>query len=486
MKNKLKENKIKVLFAASELASLAKVGGLGDVIESLPKALQKNGVDVRVIIPRYKTISLKNLKLIRKLSVLVGEEEEEVLVYKTNVPGTSIALYLLDNNKYLSGGGIYFDKSAFVTEFLEIERFLFFSLATVEFLKNNIFNPDVVHCHDWHTGYILHLIKKQGLGLETVFTIHNIANQGIWNYQEVFNFLFRVENNISDFYISKKNINLMAEGVINSDVLTTVSPRYAQEIKTKEYGEKIENIIKKKKSVQGIINGIDYDFFNPQKNRNIHHFSKSNLAGKLKNKFFLQSKFNLKKGADIPVLSAVSRLTKQKGIDLLPKIIGKLIKKYSCQLIILGTGQEKIENSLLKLQKKYPENIAVANLFSEKSANQIYAGSDIILIPSRFEPCGLTQMIANAYGTIPVVRKTGGLSDTINPYKNKNGQVFGNGFIFNKFDADEFFKATDRALYIFKNKKSDWQKLIKNAMQKDFSWDSSSKKYISLYKDILK
>jgi starch synthase len=483
------QKQLKVLFAASELALLAKVGGLGDVIESLPKTLKKMGVDVRIIMPRYEVIDKNKAEFIKDIKVRTGDGSgQKVSVYLTHISGSEVEVYLLDNEKYLSGGGIYMDRSAFVSQFQEVERFLFFCMAAAEFMKSGVFQPDIVHCHDWHTGFLMHLLEKHKTNSQTVFTIHNLANQGVWNKKEVFDFLFGPAGHSQDFYSPEgNNINLMAEGIINCDLLTTVSPTYAKEITTKEYGEGLEDIIKKKKKdLAGIVNGIDTEFFNSQKNPHINHFDDDDLGGKENNKKFLQEKFGLKKDLSIPLLSVVSRLTYQKGMDLLLTVTGQLVDRYGAQLVVLGRGDPKIENEFLQLQKKYPLNVAIDTEFSEEVANKIYGGSDIILIPSKFEPCGLTQMIANAYGTIPVVRKTGGLADTIEPYKNKKGIVLGNGFVFEKYEAAEFLKEIERALDVYLNKKDNWQSLIKNAMKKDFSWDVSAKEYLDVYKKLIR
>jgi len=433
-------SRIKVLFVASEMAPIAKVGGLADVIYSLPKALLKIGIDAKVIIPKYEQINDKKIKFLKNFYIKADGKDEKISLYKTKID--TIEIFLVENKKYLSQGDIYFSRTAFATHLKEIKRFLFFSKSVFEVLKE--LRPNIIHLNDWHTGALTSFVKKKHFPLKIVFTIHNLANQGVWNRKAAENFL-----GFKNIFSSRgKNVNLMAEGIINSDIITTVSPSYAKEILTKKYGEKLEKIIlKRKNDLFGILNGVDYDFFNPKIDRFIaKKYSPANLALKEKNKIALQKECALNRGGDNIVFGLVSRLTKQKGIDLLLKVCENFVKKYNFEFVFLGQGENKYEKALLKLNKKYPGKIFVKIGFDEKFAHRIYSGSDFFLMPSRFEPCGLGQMIALKYGTIPIAFKTGGFKDTI-----KNGK---NGFVFSKFNAAAFQNAIFKAMKLFENKKS--------------------------------
>lgn len=415
---------MKVLFVASEMTPIAKVGGLGDVIGSLPKALRKIGVDARVVLPFYEQIKkLRNLEIEKLISYGIGNEK--INVYRAITRDSSVPVYLIENKKYLSRGPIYFGRTAFVSSVTEVERFEFFSEAVLGLLKQPEFwRSDIIHCHDWHTGILIAMAERRPQGARTVFTIHNLANQGIW-----------------------RGKNLIAEGIKNADLVTTVSPTYAKEILTKEYGEGLEKVLQKRakeKRLVGILNGIDYDFWSKKHTR-------------------------LDK---IPTFGLVSRLTYQKGIDLVTLLVGEFVKKYKAQFRFLGQGELKNEKMLADLAKRYPNNFYAKIGFDEKLAHKIYRESDFFLMPSRFEPSGLGQMIAMHYGTIPIVRATGGLKDSV-----RDGKT---GLVFEKASSADLKKAMIRAIKIFSQPK----KLVamrKNCRKQDFSWDKSARKYKELY-----
>lgn len=476
-KGGLSKRKIKVLFAASEMAPVAKVGGLGDVIGSLPKALRKIGVDARVIVPFYENIKKeKELKIefLGNVFVKLSKEKERAGIFKTRVGGVEV--FLIENKKYLSAGEIYFSSTAFISRFAEIERFLFFSAAAAEILRNGAlpFKPDVVHANDWHTGALISFLKTAALPLKTVFTVHNLGNQGKWNAEEVEKF-FGKKNIFRRF---GSDFNFMAEGISSAGAITTVSPSYAKEILTKQYGENLENILKaRKKHLKGILNGVDYDFFNPAKDDFLFKkYSLKNSAAKEANKLAFQKRFGLETGAKIPFFGMVSRLTGQKGVSIILAVCGDFVEKYGCQFAFLGTGEPNYEKELTELAKKYPRNVFVKIGFNEGLARKIYAASDFFLMPSRFEPCGLGQMISLKYGTIPIVRETGGLKDTI---KNKK-----NGFTFVRPDPTALSKAINEALNLFQNEKK-FAAMKRRCMAEDFSWDKSADEYKRLYGKLL-
>ena len=493
---------IKILFVASECTPLAKVGGLADVLGSLPLVLKKLGVDVRVCLPKYKTIDVKKypVELVAE-KIKVGHEF--VSVYKCFLPKSRVVLYLLENDRYFGENGVYFEKTAFVSSFKEIERFLFFSKAIMEIfpainpVRNNplkkpfrranasaISNgvnwfPDIIHCHDWHTAILPILAKLKCKTIRTLLTIHNLANQGKWHSKGILDFLGLNDDEQETLKIKDKqeNFNILQQGILNADLLNTVSKRYAEEILTSEYGEGLEEfLLSRKKDLFGILNGLDEERFNPEKDVDIKtNYSSSRLRGKTDNKLDLQKFIGLTQDLKTPLLGMINRLTDQKGIDLIIGAIPEMVK-MGCQLIILGVGAENYEKKLLELSQKYPNNISVQIKFDAVLAQKIYAGCDIFLMPSRFEPCGLGQMIAQRYGTLPLVRETGGLADTVENKKT--------GFVFKKYKTGALLESLKEALEFYKNQKK-WKNLMKKAMVKDSSWLKSAKDYLKLYKKLL-
>lgn len=484
----MEENNLKILFASSECTPTAKVGGLADVIGSLPGALKKLDLDVRIVIPKYKTIDEKKYYF-RKIDSKVKVKEEFVNIYQGFLPESNVPIYLLENEKYFGENGIYFERTAFVGSFKEIQRFLFFSQAVLEIFPNFHWSPSIIHCHDWHTAILPVLAKLQiqpptldraGGKIKNLLTIHNLANQGRWEAKEIFDFLKLKGDEFESFKIRDRygNFNILEQGILNADLLNTVSPTYAKEILTKECGEELEkSLLKRKKELCGILNGIDESRFNPAADPNLKkNYSLKNLEKKTENKTELQEILNLAKNPTIPLFGLISRLTPQKGIDLLIEIIPELIKR-NCQLAILGVGSADYEKKLLELSQKYPENVSSQIKFDSVLAQKIYAGSDIFLMPSKFEPCGLGQMISMRYGTIPIGRKTGGLADTI---KNKK-----TGFFFEKYESEALLETIKEALKCYQKQKK-WNEMIKTAMSEDFSWQKSAQKYLKLYKKLTK
>lgn len=483
---------MKILFVASELNPLIKVGGLADVVGSLVKEIKQFGHDVRIILPFYQSLKEKDLNPLEKIadiSIKVQGGDERAAIYQSvfgNIP-----LYLVKNDLYISNGDIYLDAD----KFSSIERFLFFSQAAAELFKTIDWQPDIVHVHDWQTGLIPLLIKIKQLHIKTVFTIHNLLIQGQWNYNTVLEFLGFNGNefpslgeNVDGMY--GKDFNIVQQAILNADKITTVSPEYAKEIKTEKlYSRGLEKEISKRaKDIHGIINGIDIQAFNPETDSYIKSkYSIKILHKKIENKLYLQKKAGISQDKNIPLIGMVTRLDIQKGIDFIASAVDKIVK-LGCQIIFLGTGQEKYENMLRQCAKKYPNQVATYIRFDTKLAQQIYAGADMFLMPSRFEPCGLSQMISMRYGTIPIVRATGGLIDTVKNVTVKKGlfgRAEGTGFSFDVFDKKKFIATLKRALGIYSKKKL-WRQIQINAMKQDFSWEKSAKKYIALYKQLLK
>jgi len=380
------KNNLKILIAAAELTPLAKVGGLGDVVGALPKALINLGVNTRIIIPFYGLID-RNKYQIKLIKNNIGIGRQAVNLWQTILPETRIPVYLIEHGVF-NGKNIY--HGALADSQTDTRKFTFFSQAVLACLKATNFRPEVIHLNDWHTAAIATMVKTGGQNIKTLYTIHNLANQGV---------------------IKDKGRNLMAEGILNSGLVNTVSPTYAKEILTQEYGCGLEKIlIKRKKQLYGILNGIDTDFFNPTTDKFIkRHYLVRSLAAKSANKTALQSQLGWPRDKNTTLVGLVTRFVRQKGVDLITEKFSRL----NCQFIFLGTGEKKYESALLSLEKKYPDKFKVQIKFDEKLAHRIYAASDIFLIPSRFEPCGLTQMIAMRYGAVPVARLTGGLKDTV-------------------------------------------------------------------------
>lgn len=475
---------MKVLFAASEAHPFIKTGGLGDVIGALPIALKELGVDARVIIPNYRDIR-KDLK--GKLNYLgyffirVGWRNQYcgVLEYKYE----DVTFYFLDNE-------YYFKRDALYGYYDDGEKFAFFSRAVMEFLKFIDWTPDILHCNDWQTAMLpvlhkLEYIKKDKFkNIKSIFSIHNLFFKGMYG-PEVLPELFGYD--LEPFFNGSLEhnggISFLKGGINYSDIVTTVSKTYVEEIKTPQYGEQLEGLLKyREEYLFGILNGIDYKEYNPENDKDIEfNYIYENLENKYLNKEKLQKQLGLEVDKKIPMIALVSRLTHQKGCDLIIKILDELINE-NVQVVILGTGDYIYEESFKSFEKKYKSKFSANIKFSNELAHKIYAASDMFLMPSLFEPCGLGQLIALRYGSIPIVRETGGLKDTVIPY-NEFDET-GNGFGFKNYSHKELLNIIKYALYIFNNKDK-WNKIIKNAMESDNSWEKSAKEYIEVYRVLL-
>jgi len=476
---------MQLVFVTAEADPFAKTGGLGEVAGSLPAFLHKQGIDVRVIMPKYCSISedfQREFKHLAHFDVPVAWRKQycglEEMVYQ------GIPYYFIDN-KY------YFTRSRVYGEYDDAERFAFFSRAALESLIHIPgFKPDILHCHDWHTALIPLMLKefynREPLyyQLKTVFTIHNLKYQGVFSKEVLGDILglgmeFFQENSL-EFHGA---INFMKGALLYADQITTVSPAYAEEIQNPFYGESLDGLLRKKRELlTGILNGIDYKVYNPFNDPNLVMAYHDLSLAKEENKKYLQSFLRLPVRGDRAVLGMVSRLVDQKGLDLLAGVIEEILE-LDIQMVILGTGENKYEEMLRYFASKYPEKLAIRLEFSDKLAHQIYAGVDMLLMPSRFEPCGIAQMIAMRYGTVPIVRETGGLKDTIIPYKDINET--GNGFSFMNYNAHELLFTLQRALSIYKNNKPVWNTIRLKALKSDFSWNRSANAYIEIYKSLL-
>lgn len=478
-----------VLFISSEVSPFAKVGGLADVVGSLPGVLCQKGCDVRVIMPFYRKIKQKYLEkatLVRWAMIKIGWRSQYSGLFTLKHDG--VIYYFIDNEYFFGNDKIYIDYT------FDMERFCFFQRAVLEALGEPMgFEPDILHCNDWQAGMIPCLLKAhfQSSGfhekMKTVFTIHNLKYQGIHSKEMISDLLDLPLSYFNDFgVIQRGDPNFMKAGIVYSDAITTVSETYAGEILTPEYGEGLDGVLWNFTcKIKGIINGIDLQEYDPQKDPYIPlNFNKENVS---ENKAFckaaLQKELHLPLKPDIPLAGMITRLVDQKGLDLLLFIIEELLDT-PIQIVILGTGDPYYENVLTELALRRPKQLSVSITFDNPLAHRIYAGSDVFLMPSLFEPCGLSQMISMQYGTIPIVRETGGLKDTVKPYNEFTGE--GTGFSFKNINAHELLFTTKYACDVYKNKKEAWAWLMRNGMESDFSWNNSASKYLELYRDVIK
>ena len=494
---------LKVLFVVAEAHPYATVGGLGMVVFSLTRALKRIGLDCQIFMPKYGSIDEKKYKMemvFEGLKVPTGEKEEgEPLIcnVKRHIsPESGVPVYFLENMEYYEKRSNVYGYSDDPTRFALLSRgvleFLIKShwLPTV-FSKKPRWLPDIINCADWHTGglsnYLKTVYKDEPVlnKIKTVFSIHNLFFQGVFDHRFVSQMDFDDgKASIAPFFSEKLGKqNFMRRGIIYSDAVNTVSETYAQEIMTPEYGEKLDDLLKEVRTkVFGILNGLDYEQVNPATDKLIpFNFSSSNFKDRIKNKKHLQKEFNLECLPEKPLLGMVTRLDEQKGLDLLFPILEILISEFDCQFVIVGGGEGKYRSFFEEMAKKFPKKIGCHLMPDFNLSRHIFAGCDIFLVPSRFEPCGITQMEAMRYGAIPVVRKTGGLADTVEDFDPRTNS--GTGFVFEKFSSHALFGAIIRALEAYKYPRI-WQKLIKRAMSANFSWEASAQKYLNLYKKL--
>lgn len=469
---------MRVLFVASEAAPLAKVGGLADVIGSLPEALTELGHDVRLLIPKYGSIELSQYLVMPagdnfKISVM-GKKEPATL--KVTTVKDKVPVYMVENNKYFGGKEIYGKN--------DIERFLFFSRAVFEILPQLNWQPEIVHCHDWHTALIPLWQKKTGSPYASLFTIHNLAYQG--PFDEAFLITSGLKKHWEDYPpgTPKLPLNFMSQGILWADLVTTVSETYAKEIVTTEYGEGLNPLLSyRQKDLYGIINGIDYAEYNPATDPYIAaNYDSSTLERRVVNKLALQKRANLPQEAETPLIGMVQRLDEQKGFDILEKAIDPILKEAKVQMVILGRGREYYEKMLRQIAAHHPQQVALFVMFDNPLAHLIYAGCDMFLMPSRFEPCGLGQLISMRYGALPIVRHTGGLVDTVSDLSPNLDK--GSGFVFQAYTSKALITAVRRAIAAFGNKE-DWRKAVRRVMGLDFSWQASAKKYENIYRQAI-
>lgn len=476
-----------IMYLSAEVEPYAKTGGLGDVIGALPREVARHeDCKVSVVMPRYTAIIPSNyldgeMSYVGEYDVKVNWRTQRCKVY--TIYKHKINFYFLDNEYYFSGNKVYSDK--------EVEQFAFFSnacLGLIEFLKLKV---DLLHCNDWSTALVPVLLdayyreKPLFAKIKTLFTIHNMRYQGRITLHEANDLIgLPAEYWTEDQMWHKYGINLMKGALIHADEITTVSPSYAKEIRTSFYGEGLnETIDKNYKKLSGIVNGIDYLRYDPATDTKIYYnYSRENWKeGKRQNKMALQREVGLPVNPDVPLLGIVARLVEQKGVGLIQTAMHYLLQR-GMQIIVSGSGEPAVEEMFNYYASKYPDKISAQTVFSDQMAHKVYAGSDLFLVPSMFEPCGLTQIIALKYGSVPIVRETGGLKDTIFSYNEHTGQ--GNGFSFHQYNTNDMVYTIDRALDFYYNRKGEFDTIVNNGFNCDYSWKESAIKYIDLYKKV--
>ena len=489
---------LSILFVSSEVIPFAKTGGLADVSAALPLVVRELGHDIRIIMPKYATVSERRFKIhdIKRLTDMPIQLGEKTLLgsvkssFLSNIK-TKVQVYFISNEQLYCRSDLYVDPKTKEGWPDNDERFMFFSRGVIETLIRLGWKPDIIHLNDWQSGLIAALLKTEYAdeplfkNTKVVFTVHNAAYQGVFPKASFEKTglpakAFKLEG--VEFH---GDINLLKAGLMYADAITTVSPTYAKEVRTtKEFGYGLEGVFKKKaRKTFGILNGMDDSVWNPESDKMIEKmYSAETLEDKQLNKKALCDRFKLPYDPKVPVIGIVSRLADQKGFDLIEEKLDDIMK-LNVQLVVLGSGEKKYEDLFTKAAKKYKKNIGAHIGFDEELAHLIEAGADMFLMPSKYEPCGLNQMYSLRYGTLPVVRATGGLADTVEDLDAKPKS--GTGFVFEKYQAKQMLDAIKRAVAAFADEKT-WTAAMKRAMAKDFSWGASAEKYIELYKNLLK
>ncbi|MBQ9802411.1 MAG: glycogen synthase GlgA [Clostridia bacterium] len=474
----------KILFVGAEAMPFAATGGLGDVLGSLPAALAKEGSDVRVIMPLYGQVKEEwRAKMKTEAVFTVNLAWRQVYCGIKSLKKDGVIYYFVDNE-------YYFKRDALYGSFDDGERFAYFSMAVMEALVQLDFYPDVLHAHDWQAALsvvYLNCLYRDKVGykdIRSVFTIHNIEYQGQYNFGilgDVFGLGFE-QYELMDF---GGCINLMKAAIVSADIVSTVSPRYAEEICTPSFGRGLDGILRQNRhKLCGILNGIDYQYYNPGQDAAIPvRYNWRTRAKKPENKLALQAALDLPARRDVPMLAVITRLVAHKGLDIMTEIFSKLIGESDIQLVVLGCGEASFEHYFTELARCFPDKVRVLLKYDRDLAKQIYAACDIFLMPSKSEPCGLSQMIASRYGAIPVVRETGGLYDSIKGYWEEGKKIHGNGFTFANYSGAELYERTNAAIALWRNEEKR-DKLISKIMRTDFSWAAAARDYLSMYDQI--
>ncbi len=475
-----------ILFAASECVPFIKTGGLADVVGALPQYLNKDEFDVRVILPYYTCIPAKfrdNFKYVTHFYMDYGLRPDGVHVGIMEYEYNGIKFYFVDNEFYFKCDQPYSSDIKW-----DIERFTFFCKAVLAILPVIGFRPDIIHCHDWQSALIPVFMHSTFAtnpfysSTKTIMTIHNLKFQGVFDIDT-----FKYNTALPDYMFTSdklefhKDANMLKGGLVYSDYITTVSETYAEEIKYPFFGEQLDGLLRARSaSLRGIVNGIDYKVFDPSTDKKIFAQFDAKSAKKQKaiNKEKLQAELGLPVDKDKYMIAIISRLTDQKGLDLVNYAIERICDENT-QFVIIGTGEQRYENMFRHYQWKYPDRVSANICYSDELAHKLYAAADTMLMPSLFEPCGLTQLIALRYGTIPIVRETGGLKDTVVPYNEFDGS--GTGFSFANYNGDEMLGAINYSKAVYYDHRAEWDKMVIRGMEADFSWNSSARQYEGMY-----
>ncbi len=479
-----------ILFAASECVPFIKTGGLADVVGALPKYLNKNDFDVRVILPYYTCIPAKfrdNFRYVTHFYMDYGMRKDNVHVGIMEYEYNGIKFYFVDNEYYFKCDTPYSSDLKW-----DIERFTFFCKAVLAILPVIGFRPDIIHCHDWQASLIPVFMHSTFAtnpfysSTKTIMTIHNLKFQGVWNIDT-----FKYNTALPQYMFTpdklefKKDANMLKGGLVYADYITTVSETYAEEIKYPFYGEQLDGLLRARSaSLRGIVNGIDYNVFDPNNDKNIYkeYHAKNFKKKKAVNKAELQKELGLPVDGNKYMIAIISRLTDQKGLDLVSYTMERICDENT-QFVVIGTGDHRYEDMFRHYQWKYPDRVSANILYSDPLAHKLYAAADAMLMPSLFEPCGLTQLISLRYGTVPIVRETGGLRDTVQPYNEFDGT--GTGFSFANYNAEEMLGVINYSKHIYFNHRDQWDKMVYRGMTTDYSWNSSAKQYEGMYNWII-
>lgn len=480
----------KILFVASECVPFIKTGGLADVCGALPKEFDKKYWDVRVVIPNYSCIPehfRNQFEYVTHFYLSSGPYVQNRYVGVLKYTFDNVTYYFIDNQEFYSGFTPYTSDTKF-----EIEKFTFFDKAVLSMLPLIDFKPDIIHCHDWQTGLLPVYLKNEFAanpffwGIKSIITIHNLKFQGIWDKEWVQGVSGLTDDLFTpDKLEFNKDANMLKGGLVYADYITTVSDSYANEIQTDYYGEGLNGLLSARHfDMQGIVNGIDYNAYDPDTDGKIYcHYNAENFRKKkFNNKLKLQEELGLAVDKKKYMIGLISRLTDQKGLDLINHVMEGIIDDYT-QFVVIGTGDPQYENMFRHYAWKYPDRVSANICYSDDLAHKLYAAADAFLMPSRFEPCGLTQLISFRYGTVPIVRETGGLRDTVKAYNEYENS--GDGFSFSNYNADEMLSVINYSKHIFFDKKREWNQMVDRGMANDFSWNASKYKYEGLYNYLL-
>lgn len=472
---------MKIMYVASEVAPFIKTGGLGDVAGSLPKALAAKGHDVAVFCPLHSAIDpdwRTQMSFVKNAYVQLAWRNQYCGVFRMDMD--DVTYYFIDNEYYFSRTQVY-------GQYDDAERFAFFSKAVLEILPDLDWKPDVIHCNDWQTALVpiyyslLFGTRPFYQGIKTVYTIHNIQYQGQYG-REILEYVLGIDDAHyrSGFMVLDGDVNLMKAAILAADAVTTVSPTYAQEIQTEYYGYRLDPILRENSAkLHGVLNGIDMELFDPKSDTHLYkNYGPESLEDKVENKRELLKICGLEGDDDTPVIGMVSRFVDHKGLDLVEAVLHDILGE-DIRLIVLGKGEWRYEQMFIEAKRLYPAKISASIMFSGDLAEKIYAGADMFLMPSRTEPCGLAQMIAMRYGTIPIVRETGGLRDTVQAFVDYQGT--GNGFTFASYNAHDMLHVIGEACGVYRHNKKAWKHLMEQGMTADFSWNASAEEYITIY-----